>query len=149
MTRYSYLARMDFALTITLQPNNFKLPVEEQYDALLAEIIDDVIGEDVKLSLITELTNAHNVHAHGIIRVNSKGKARSYLSYIYNLFRNRKTIGFIKAKEMGDREGWLEYCTKCSEETSNHIDRPIVIIDELNVLDHLNTRSITSVCPCL
>lgn len=140
---------MEYAITITLQPTNFKMAVEHQYDALLAEVIDDIVSEEVQLSLMTELTHNHNVHAHGIIKVTNKGKCRSYLSYIYDMFRNRKVIGFIKVKPLGDREGWIEYCTKSNEETMEHIDRPTVLIDGLNVFDFLNTRSITMTCPCL
>ncbi|WP_445769570.1 hypothetical protein, partial [Rheinheimera sp.] len=71
-------------------------------------------NENIKLSLITELTQNFNIHAHGTVRIllkAIKGK-RSPQHFIQDYFRNMKDCGFIYIKPIDNYNVWKTYCQK-------------------------------------
>lgn len=133
---------VEFAITITLLPKMYKKPLEEQYDESISEIEKLSLDESFTISLIAEITKQHNVHYHGKIQTNTKGRDRSFLSHIYNIFRNRTTTGFISVKEINDDIAWESYCVKNIEETHKHMDRPVVATDGLRYFVKYDVRNI-------
>lgn len=108
---------VDYALTITLKPHNYKHLAEDQYEKVKDEI--NLIfkrlrlRDNIKITLLSEMTKAYNIHLHGILAFNmDKHKCQDYLKYIYDIFRSSKTIGYVYVKPVVDYNIWKDYITK-------------------------------------
>lgn len=111
-----------YALTVTLKKRcNDYLP-HEQVEFIFKDLHekDNYLSYDMRY----ELTKAGNIHAHGICMLKRNVFSTSrYNSKYYSqdvqikcLFKRCHSIGFVCVKELTDKQGWSEYCTKETKE---------------------------------
>jgi len=116
-----------YACTFTLRPNMYRHSLKKQYD-LLKSAVESV---PFYLSLVCELTNSGNIHAHGIIKEVAKTVQGSFKQYILEYFRGNKVIGYICLKPITDKDKWVKYCLKNYYQTKVDLYfAPTVMINE-------------------
>jgi len=86
-------------------------------------------------SLIVEITNAGDVHYHGI--VSSEQDLRGLQYTLACTTKQSAVFGFFTVKELKDEAGWVEYISKDLETTHKLISRPSVLCDDLQIFKHI------------
>lgn len=119
----------ELAITITLRPAVFRHSIKKQYDLLHNAVLDCPFF----VSLVAELTNSGNLHAHGIVSEFRDTTYGSFKQYVIEHFRSSKVIGFICLKEMDNRAKWFNYCLKNYKETKKDLYFANVVIINENV----------------
>lgn len=120
-----------YAFTITLQSKMFKYTPQEQYDHTYLELCKRLKALGTTLTVIAELTLNANIHYHGVIQFHVKSK--SHLVDFKNCFRTSKIFGYSVLKQIEDEAGWSEYVLKNVRETTMTINRPAIIVDEMEI----------------
>lgn len=126
------LEAYDYAITITLRPQMYRLDVNTQHEIAMKIIVDTFRPWICKRTVIAELTKSYNVHYHGII--SSKSKCPHFKKWIFDQFRQDKTIGFLCIKPVTDYNVWATYITKDYVETGKYV-RNFVLFDDYKVLN--------------
>lgn len=129
-----------YFITITLKPIMYKTPDKLQYLVhikLLSELL-----QDYEYLIIPEHTKSYNIHFHGIIRSRmdlNNYKKKPFDFYVHKIFRNHKTIGFIKVEPINDFNKCMLYILKDIEKTYEILDL-ILISEDHNIMDkyHIN-----------
>lgn len=122
------------AITITLNPKMFCMEPVMQRNALqglLNSICEN--NEDIRISLIAELTKAQNIHGHGLVQVRiPQGNKQTVPFLCAKVFRPLKDIGYICVKQIEDYDGWLEYITKEISITRHNLEESPILLDYIN-----------------
>lgn len=116
---------VDMALTVTLNPRQFReIPIEQyrntrqELEILLLRITD-------KYVIVPELTPKNqNIHYHILIKIpmDQLVKKKGPMYPVRNLFRTTKCFGYIDLKVCDDVPGWYKYITKDLVNTCNILD---------------------------
>lgn len=118
----------EYAITITLAPKLRRLNTEDQEEIFRESIIETLNQSSAKASLVFELTQNMDIHAHGFIKVPIH-PTRPAKQIICNMFRRKTATGFICVKVVEDYQTWYSYCIKDMKETYENGITPIQIDD--------------------
>lgn len=118
----------EYALTMTLKPSLFKLPLQEQIERSMVDIYKFMEYLTAEGLLIAEITKNANIHYHGILTFNVRSKYSTYIEYhIKDLLRTSTKVGFICIKPVTEETKWKQYILKDISATSALINmNPIV-----------------------
>lgn len=113
---------MKYELTLTLKPQLYQHPPQEQY-RLAHHYLQDIL-QLYEVSLVAELTQDHNIHFHGIIELDSIQSKDKFL----NKFRGcrSKFFGRKTCSQLLFEESYIKYMRKDLEKTRVIISDPIV-----------------------
>lgn len=108
---YDSLYKDDFAITITLNPELYRLPANEQVQLTRSKVIEALnllCANDYVFTM--ELTKQGNVHYHAyVVFLELTNK-----SYKEKLIREHSHyFGHIKIKRVYDAKNWMAYMYKC------------------------------------
>lgn len=99
---------MKYAITLTLNPKLYKMIPDDQY-IKMSQIIDEL--RDYKISIVAELTQQQNVHAHGTIEIEGNKDLKKFWNTVRVL--QKEDLGkMICLKQITDEPKWLEYLKK-------------------------------------
>jgi len=118
MTNYSF--------TVTLKPRMYRYEPEQQYDETKNPLILLLRTISNNFTLMSERTQCHNIHYHGIIEMPSKRKW-------YSAFRNSDVFGFTCVREIYAMKPWIEYMKKDCEEFCKDLNRRPLIKDDYKI----------------
>lgn len=124
---------VDYAITITIMPSLYRKTYEEQYNETANSIKN--LFHDCKLTLVAELTQAYNIHYHGIIAypLCDGGGSKDVRKIIFDRLRKYSKVGNTKIDQITDYNGWVKYIQK---DPSSKKYRPIENIDPVVVDDY-------------
>lgn len=108
---------IDYAITLTLKPQWRQCTPHTQVEAALQEAIKIFSCNNMKVTLIYELTKSDDIHFHGVCSVPLQKHIRDYQIWIRNRFRKNKLFGFMYIKPIDDMNVWKEYISKDFENT--------------------------------
>lgn len=144
----------DYAITLTIS-NKLRKATEDpvaQYQALKEAIImlRQEFCDDIKITIVPELTKNYDVHLHGIISIalaNATYKKYSCnIDYmIHRITRSKRyntVFGFCMMKPITDWDVWVAYVKKSLQETNKIIKLdymyneklPVFICDDYNII---------------
>lgn len=107
---------MKYALTITLNPKLYNKIPDDQH-IYMSQVIDQL--RDYKITMIAELTQQQNVHAHGTIEI----EGNKDLKQFWNIIRSTPHCGKqVYLKQITDESGWIEYIKKDYTKTKDIIN---------------------------
>lgn len=117
----------DYFFTVTLQPRMYKEDIDKQFDKTKNELLVLLKILSDKITLVTELTKAFNVHYHGIIQLN--GSKRKFV----NMFRGDKQFGFVNLSPIKSEQKVFEYISKDVRFTYDELERRPILRDDYKV----------------
>lgn len=103
----------EYAFTVTLSKKLHHVINTDQLDVTrdsLKRMIENMTSKE-DYCLIAELTQAHDIHYHGIIRFKLK-RYRCPINAFYNEFKKNPKFGFVNIKPIHDYNKWKEYISK-------------------------------------
>lgn len=113
---------MKYEVTLTLKPQWYQFPPQEQFRKALPYLED--ILKPYEVSMVAELTGEHNVHFHGILELKDLMEKNTFL----NKFRGSrsKLFGRKTCSQVKFEDSYKKYMKKNLEETKQIIRDPIV-----------------------
>jgi len=121
---------IDYAVTFTLKPNQYKNTYEKQLHDTAGGLCK--IYHDCKFTLVAELTQTYNIHYHGIISI-PLSHGRDPIKYFFDRLRPFSKIGKCECKQLMNYQLWVDYLNK---DIIKHIELGLdpIIRDDYNVL---------------
>lgn len=99
---------MKYAITLTLNPKLYRMIPDDQF-IKMSQIIDEL--RDYKISIVAELTQQQNVHAHGTIDIEGNKDLKNFWNIIRGL--QKGDLGkMICLKQITNEPQWIEYLKK-------------------------------------
>lgn len=130
----SCLKSVSYSYTVTLRPQLYGIPGQDQYDKTSDELVKHLSNICAEYTLVAELTSSYNVHYHGTVSFALKlpGPPVNLRKRFVDSFRKNKLFGFVQIKQIDDEPGWIEYISKSLEETCNDLGRRPILKDDFN-----------------
>jgi len=124
---------VDYAVTLTLKTKMRDLETERQYNASSQEVIQLFTCNNIKATIIYELTKNDDIHYHGICKMPLQKHIRDNVIWLRNRFRRNKIIGFVCIKPVDDYHKWVEYISKDIATTKQRLGNIPILMDDYDI----------------
>lgn len=120
-----------YAITVTLRPQQYSNPAEEQYDMTYHVLPPFLSQFGIQSTIVAELTKQFNIHYHGIVTCQVQPSIPSLEKWITDKFRKHKIFGYVYVKVIDNEPVWEDYIIKDYESTKKLLyGRSPVIVDD-------------------